>query len=466
MKNKESKLMVFRTSSGRYYAYDGMTSGIMSIGKQLVREDEEQTKQAVFQYLKEHHILPKGKETPIKWQYEFDEYLQVMDRQIPALLLQLTRRCNLRCEYCVYSGKYTHMTPHEENSMSWETIQKSIDFFALHNRDCETAEIDFYGGEAFLCLDTMMWAVAYAKQVINKKPLAFSVTSNGVLLRENALEWLLNNPEVKVTITINGPYHDQYRKTLAGAGSLQMILDNLEFIKERYPKVWESQILFLANISHPEQLEAMERFYEQKIGKAPRYISNIRSQDGNEEIVDMLTSDSVEEQDAIFRSRYSQEPTSFLEAYYGQGMQAIHNRRIFKNGEAGFIGSCLPGLEKLYVHWDGKFGICETACDKTILGDLDVGFHIDQLKKLYDGTEKMINQRCNNCWAQKLCSLCFKDILQPDGELTEAISESFCRPFKKYRLECLRTYCEIAERNPQRLQRYMENTNKKTREDE
>ena len=43
----------------------------------------------------------------------------------------------------------------------------------------------------------------------------------------------------------------------------------------------------------------------------------------------------------------------------------------------------MPFTEKLFVHADGKFGICETACDKVILGDLENGFDYNALADIY-----------------------------------------------------------------------------------
>lgn len=449
-----SQFHMIHTSSEHYYLYDGLTNKIMTIGRKLVRESEKETGQAVFSYLKEQRLLPEQKEIKVIWQYDFEKHMQVIESEVRTLLLQITRRCNLRCDYCVYSGKYTHMTPHEENSMTWETIKNSIDFFAIHNRDCKAAEIDFYGGEAFLCLDKMQEAVKYAKKVFSDKPLLFRVTTNGVLLRGKVLQWLADTPEMQVTITVNGPYHDQFRKTLNGGGSLKLILDNLEVIKQKYPKVWERQIHFLANIAHPQDLEAMKEFYNDVIGKAPGYISNIRSLDGNQEIGELLGTDSRDIQDAHFRELYTKAPEPFLEAYYGQGIQAVHNRRIYTDGTVKHIGSCMPGLEKLFVHWDGRFGICETACDKAIIGSLEKGFDREKLRKLYQKTENLYQKNCSKCWAQRLCTVCFKDSLNPDGSVAERLPDGFCKASRHYAENQLRTYCEIAERFPERLKQY------------
>ena len=90
-------------------------------------------------------------------------YLEMIKDRIPALLLQITRRCNLNCDYCVYSGNYTHVDPHADQDMTEDILHQSIDFFAAHSSGRPHVTIDFYGGEALLRFDQVKEAVRYAK---------------------------------------------------------------------------------------------------------------------------------------------------------------------------------------------------------------------------------------------------------------------------------------------------------------
>ena len=119
------------------------------------------------------------------WEKSFEEYLEFIKGNIPCLLLQMTTKCNLNCDYCVYSENYAHMENHGNQDMSHETIIKSIDFFAEHNKNCDEAEISFYGGETLLCFREMQEAVTYAREKFADKKLVFRVTTNGMLLNRN-----------------------------------------------------------------------------------------------------------------------------------------------------------------------------------------------------------------------------------------------------------------------------------------
>ena len=86
----------------------------------------------------------------IKIEHPDTDILKLRSKNYCQLLtLQVTQQCNLRCEYCAYSGIYDNRT-HSNKRMSFETAKKSIDFFLDHSRDSESIAFGFYGGEPLL----------------------------------------------------------------------------------------------------------------------------------------------------------------------------------------------------------------------------------------------------------------------------------------------------------------------------
>lgn len=443
----------FRTSSGRCYVYDGRTNRIITLKKVPRRDTWEQTEAAILELLREKGFLKDGPLEGIVWQKSFEEYLEAMNSGVPRLMLQITRRCNLNCSYCVYSGNYSHMLPHADADMPWQTLKESLDYFARRSRGCAKVGVDFYGGEALLRLDLLDRAVQYAGEVLTGRETEFHITSNGLLLNSRVRSWLAENPRVILTLTVNGPYHDEYRLTPDGHGSLEIILKNLEALRRENPAVWENQIRFLANIAHPSQLPPLKEFYTEKIGKPPVSITHIRSQHGNEVIREILDTGGGQDTLPRLQMQFCREEDPFLDAYFGSGLRALHTRPIFREEPEGIIGSCFPMVDRIFVHCDGRFGICESACDKVTLGDVENGPDIASLKKIYEGTERIFREKCSGCWAQRLCTVCLKDLYAPDGSMVTALPESFCKASREYGLYQLWMYCEIAETDPRRLAR-------------
>jgi len=70
-------------------------------------------------------------------------------RRLQRLTLQVTQDCNLRCDYCSYSGTFRTRS-HSKKVMSFETARKAIDYVLSNSIDEERLSIGFYGGEPLL----------------------------------------------------------------------------------------------------------------------------------------------------------------------------------------------------------------------------------------------------------------------------------------------------------------------------
>ena len=256
------------------------------------------------------------------------------------------------------------------------------------------------------------------------------------------MQWLQAHPEVIFTVTINGPYHDIYRKTVSGIGSLGAIMGNIRLVQRKYPNVWEKQIQFISNAVHIEQIKPICTFFCNNIKKPPLSITHIREQDGNEDIKSMLRHEDHHEMDKI-RDDYYETQDPYLDAYFKSGIELIKSRKIYSGYAPGYIGSCLPLMNKLYVYYDGKFGICEATCDKVITGDVHKGYDYALLKRVYDKCAALYSQHCIDCWAQRLCTVCFKDIILPSGKINTDIDSSWCKASKQYVLDQLVMCCEL-----------------------
>ena len=88
------------------------------------------------------------------------------------LTLQVTQQCNLRCEYCAYSGVYKNWV-HNNSNMDWETAKKAIDFFLSHSRDSKEIVLGFYGGEPLLQFPLIKRCVDYIEEQVEGKNISY-----------------------------------------------------------------------------------------------------------------------------------------------------------------------------------------------------------------------------------------------------------------------------------------------------
>lgn len=128
------------------------------------------------------------------------------------LILQVTQNCNLRCEYCVYSGNYRTRS-HDNKRMSFDLAQKGIDFLYQHSRDSTRIIIGFYGGEPLLEFDLIKKCVFYIEKLFYGKKVIFTITTNATLLKESVVEFLVEK-NFNLIISLDGPkeIHDKSRR--------------------------------------------------------------------------------------------------------------------------------------------------------------------------------------------------------------------------------------------------------------
>ena len=164
------------------------------------------------------------------------------------LILQVTQQCNLRCKYCAYSGNYYNRS-HTSNRMDFETAKKAIDFYLKRSEKADQLVLSFYGGEPLLEFELIKKCVSYILQRKGDKKILFTMTTNGTLMTEDVIEFLVKY-EFNLMISLDGDKksHDINRRFKTGKGSFDIILENVSRLKA-YNEEYYSKVLFNCVIS-------------------------------------------------------------------------------------------------------------------------------------------------------------------------------------------------------------------------
>ena len=143
---------------------------------------------------------------------------------IKAMCLHAAHDCNLRCSYCFAS---TGDFKGKRSILDLETGKKALDFLIQHSGNRRNLEVDFFGGEPLMNFPVVRELVEYGRKQEKKynKKVRFTITTNGLLLNEDILEYI-NKEFVNVVVSIDGrpEVHDRLRKTCAGTGSYNVIM--------------------------------------------------------------------------------------------------------------------------------------------------------------------------------------------------------------------------------------------------
>jgi uncharacterized protein len=392
-----------------------------------------------------------------------DEILYVFKNGgLQQLILDLTNQCNMRCKYCIYSGKYRYERSHRDSNMPLETAIKAVDYFMNCSSKSEKPDVTFYGGEPFLEFELFRYIIDYVKSKSNN--YNFSLTTNGTLLNAEVASYLIKN-DISINVSLDGPkhVHDKNRVLLNGSGSYELVMNNLKYIKETDQEYFLNKISYSLVTTPPYDFEAIKSFFYSsdffhpsksslRIVPASTYATTffekkstlIARQQYKKNRDKMLRNFK----NAIMSGKYSE--LTIEKKIFAERFSSIHFREKAPLAESlSVLGQCTPGIRRLFVNPEGKYYMCEKVGEYFCLGDIDTGLDFDRIYNFYEQCDEFF-QVCSNCWLVRLCKKCFAAMNRKDHFDIER-RERFCKSNLAQYEQLLRVYCEIQEDKPDAL---------------
>lgn len=161
-------------------------------------------------------------------------------------LLFLTRRCNIDCTYC-------HMDHDGYEDMTEARLKRAIDMFLGVNPNvC----LHLFGGEPLLRFDLIQWIVDYVAQNYADRRVNYMITTNGLLLRGEKLDYLLDRG-VQVMLSLDGSFDSQkdWRRTIGGdaRNAFDQIVKNLAELNRRGADYFVNMVVSPENVDRMEE---------------------------------------------------------------------------------------------------------------------------------------------------------------------------------------------------------------------
>ncbi|MCL2817914.1 MAG: radical SAM protein, partial [Clostridiales bacterium] len=142
---------------------------------------------------------------------------------LKSLCLNISHDCDLRCRYCFASGGDFGGG---RRNMSFETARKALDMLLRESGPRPFCEVDFFGGEPLLNLETVKKTVAYGKEAAAAagKKIKITFTTNALALSGETVDWL-NGEGLSVVLSHDGrpETHDAMRRLPGGGKSYETI---------------------------------------------------------------------------------------------------------------------------------------------------------------------------------------------------------------------------------------------------
>lgn len=164
-----------------------------------------------------------------KYMADFAENRQTV---VKALCLHIAHDCNLACRYCfAEEGEY-----HGRRAlMSFEVGKAALDFLIANSGSRRNLEVDFFGGEPLMNFDVVKQLVVYGREQekLHDKKFRFTLTTNGVLLNDDILEFA-NSEMGNLVLSIDGrkSVNDKMRPFRGGQGSYDLIVPKFQHAAE------------------------------------------------------------------------------------------------------------------------------------------------------------------------------------------------------------------------------------------
>ena len=349
---------------------------------------------------------------------------------IKALCLHVAHTCNLSCSYCFASqGKYQG----ERALMSFEVGKQALDFLVAHSGARRNLEVDFFGGEPLMNWQVVKDLVAYARSLepIHNKNFRFTLTTNGVLLDDEVIDFC-NKEMHNVVLSLDGrkEVHDRFRKDYAGNGSYDAIVPKFQhFVERRGDKSYyirgtytHHNTDFVSDILHMADLGFTEQSMEPVVchPDAPCAL--------NQEDLPILFDQYEQLAREMLRRQREGRPFTF----YHYILDLKHGPCIYKR-----ISGCGSGTEYMAVTpWGELFPCHQFVGDpKYSLGNIWDGVTNTAVQDEFRSCNAYARPECADCWARLYCSGgCAANSYHASGSIRGVYSYG-CELFKK-RMEC------------------------------
>ncbi|SFQ34983.1 uncharacterized protein SAMN02910358_01685 [Lachnospiraceae bacterium XBB1006] len=364
---------------------------------------------------------------------DYEDYIDgLADRPtvVKALCLHIAHDCNLACKYCfAEEGEY-----HGRRAlMSYEVGKKALDFLIANSGSRRNLEVDFFGGEPLLNFQVVKDLVAYGREQekIHNKNFRFTLTTNGVLLDDDIIEFA-NKEMANVVCSIDGrkEVHDRMRPFRKGDGSYDLIVPKFQKLAESrgQEKYYARGTFTRNNLDFSEDVLHLADLGFKQISVEPVVAEETDSYALREEDLPVL----FEQYDKLAKEMVQRKKE-------GKDFNFFHFMIDLEGGPcvAKRLSGCGSGTEYMAVTPWGDFYPCHQFVGKEefIMGNVEEGITNLAMQRKFKKCNVYAKPKCRECFAKFYCSGgCAANSYNFTGDINNAY-EVGCELQKK-RIEC------------------------------
>ncbi len=437
--------IVLDVNSGCVHVVDELAYDVIPIVEKLLAqqmEEKEQIVEAVARQLSleqaqveetVEEILSLKEEGMLFTEDVYEKYLdsfQNRETVVKALCLHIAHDCNLACKYC-FAGEGEY---HGQRAlMSLDVGKKALDFLVQNSGNRVNLEVDFFGGEPLLNWQVVKDLVAYGRSLEepNHKKFRFTLTTNGVLLDDEVLEFA-NKEMSNVVLSIDGrkEIHDLMRPHRGGQGSYDEVVPKYKKVAESRNQMdyyvrgtfTRNNLDFAEDVKHLAD-EGFEQISVEPVVARPEEEYALR----------------MEDVPAILKE-YDELALEYIRRKKaGKGFNFFHFMIDLEGGPcvAKRLSGCGSGTEYLAVTPWGDLYPCHqfVGQEEFLMGNVEEGIIRTDIRDKFKACNVYAKDQCRDCFAKFYCSGgCAANAYNNSGDINGAY-ELGCELQRK-RVEC------------------------------
>ena len=429
--------IVLDVNSGAIHVVDDVSYDVISLFEAHTKEEivaelknqykEEEIKEA-YDEVKE---LKEAKElfTPDEYEDYITEFKQ-RKTVVKALCLHIAHDCNLACRYCfAEEGEY-----HGRRAlMSYEVGKAALDFLIANSGSRRNLEVDFFGGEPTLNFQVVKDLVKYGREQekIHNKNFRFTLTTNGVLLDDDIMEFA-NKEMSNVVLSIDGrkEVNDYMRPFRGGQGSYDVIVPKFKkFADSRN----QNNYYVRGTFTHHNLDFSKDVLHLADLGFKQISVEPVVAQETDDYAI------RKEDLPQLFEE-YDKLAAEMVRRHKeGNDFNFFHFMIDLEGGPcvAKRLSGCGSGTEYLAVTPWGDLYPCHqfVGNEKFLLGNVTEGIKNTEIRDEFKSCNVYAKEKCKSCFARFYCSGgCAANSYNFHGHIND-VYEVGCELEKK-RVEC------------------------------
>lgn len=307
-----------------------------------------------------------------------------------------TEKCNLQCSYC-----YSDASPRKSSTLDIEHAKIGIDFIIENAKKQKSGiSICFHGGGEPFCEEKVVYkSIDYTEEQCKKNNVKyrFQVSTNATLLHRIDGEYLAKFSSIQLSFDGIKDIQDLHRPFYSTKGSFDIVVENIKYIKQKFPKIHLTIRSTISSFSVSRMPEMLVFFADLGISSMvfePLFITG-RAVNSTQQVTAPSMIDFVN--------------------YFMVAERIAEERDVRLSNGGSFLyrdcGYCGATRDNFVLTPDGEITTCVEVTDAShrLFTSLNIGsckekVHIDMIKvsKLRSKVTDLPLE-CKNCIAEKSC---------------------------------------------------------------